>query len=199
MVKQVLALRWMHIIRYLLKGDRVSAIYKREQEIIPAFEHLQFEEVSEMTKLIQMGVSLLLSKESVVKTTTQGTNEDYNLMLAKGVATISQRVATLEQIVHKLREKYQLEQSADLMEMMILNVDSGWGNNEDTNVEMEVMCRLLQRCRRHQLQKLAIALLHEGAPIQISQLFRAVRHNAYEFIIEFEFTAGGSVAFKEAH
>lgn len=46
---------------------------------------------------------------------------------------------------------------------------------------------------------MAITLLHEGAPIQISQLFRAVRHCAFEFIIEFEFTAGGSVAFKEAH
>ena len=46
---------------------------------------------------------------------------------------------------------------------------------------------------------MAVALLHEGAPISISQMFAAVRHNAYEFIIEFEFTAGGSVAFKEAH
>lgn len=37
LVKQVVALKWMHIIRYLLASKRVSKIYEREPGIIPKF------------------------------------------------------------------------------------------------------------------------------------------------------------------
>ena len=71
----------MHIIRYLLSHNRVSAIYQREPEIVPKFEHLNFTMVSELTKLIQIGVSLLLSKSNVLKGFSAV--EDYNHMLFK--------------------------------------------------------------------------------------------------------------------
>lgn len=110
-----------------------------------------------------MGISLLLSKESVLKGFSA--LEDYNNILFKAQNTIKHRVEVIERIIIKLRDKYRKDISADLLELIILNVDQGWGSHEDTNLEMQVISRMLYRYRMIQLQKLTIKLLHEGAPI----------------------------------
>lgn len=47
----------------------------------------------------------------------------------------------------KLRDKYRKDISADLLELIILNVDKGWGDFNEPNLEMEVMSRMLYRYR----------------------------------------------------
>lgn len=53
----------------------------------------------------------------------------------------------MERIVIKLRDKYRKDISADLLELIILNVDKGWGDFNEPNLEMEVMSRMLYRYR----------------------------------------------------
>ena len=111
MVHQVIMLKWMHVVFYLIKENRLTQVYNKQPGLAPDF--LDMTQLSETSKLVQIGITGLLSEQSIKQAIGRG--DEATVVLTKGHAAIKQRVENIEAVLIKLRDSYHMEQKRDLL------------------------------------------------------------------------------------